>query len=242
MGGAIIGMSRDAEGVVAITSIESPTGDLIHSAEDDGGEVEIAGRVWKRRNLRATKYKDRTEVERALTAERFLDLTRAKKAAYYKIDEECGNLYNGYVDVSADGLSPSDEWEVASGSEPNALYDYYYALTTHGEGDRDGKTVELMTAASPVGFQAELGGEMSEGNGVEYAHYGHGAVGSWWLRGTESGVGELGWWVDFESGVVSIMKKIGDSTAGYGWRHGVARLYGGGVRDTTNQEARSGRG
>ncbi len=197
---------------------------VIPAAEYDGGEVEIAGRVWKRRNLRATKYKDGTEVERALTAELFLELTQAKKAAYYKVDEESGNLYNGYVDVSADGLSPSDEWEVASGTELAALYDYYYALTTHGEGDRDGKTVELMTAAGPVGFQAELWGEMSEGNWV---HYGHGAVGSWWVRGTASGVGELGWWVDFQSGVFSIMKKIGDAAAGYEWRHGVVRLYGG---------------
>ena len=38
--------------------------------EDDGGEVEIAGRVWKRRNLRATKYKDETEIERAQTGRR----------------------------------------------------------------------------------------------------------------------------------------------------------------------------
>ncbi len=133
--------------------------------------------------------------------------------------------------MSADGLSPSEEWEVASGAELNALYDYYYALTTHADGDSEGgktETIELMTAASPVGFQAELWGEMSEGNGVKYAHYGHGVVGSWWTRGTESGVGELGWWVDFDSGVFSIKKKMGDSAAGNEWRgNSVMRLDGG---------------
>jgi hypothetical protein len=98
-----------------------------------GGEVTINGRVWKRRNLRVTEYKDGTPIQRASTVQEFTDMSNRKEPAYF-IDEKSGSMYyNRHVDVSESGVSPAG-WGLPTAADVEELWEHYWGRYYEDEG------------------------------------------------------------------------------------------------------------
>jgi hypothetical protein len=154
-------------------------------------EVEIAGRVWKRRNLRATEYNDGAKIARALTVRDFVAMSRLKTPAYF-MDEKSGNVYyNRHVDVSERGVSPAG-WGLPTNTDVWELVMHYDAYGALNSGRYNGPAAAALT--DPKGdFKAEMTGYITvpDGSGdAELAGYGDGErVARLWNRG-QSDV----WW------------------------------------------------
>jgi hypothetical protein len=175
--------------------------------EDDGGEVEIAGRVWKRRNLRATKYKDgTTNIARAPTVQAFVDMSKSKTPAYF-IDERSGNMYyNRHVDVSESGVSPAG-WGLPTDADVRELVMHYHedpsSAFYNGGRSYYGPAAAALTDRKGD-FKAEMTGYITERGELAYTdRYGLAGVASLWNRG-KSDV----WWAgDGGSGCFEVTKE-----------------------------------
>ncbi len=166
--------------------------DVVPRRVGDGGEVEIAGRVWKRRNLRATKYKDETNIARAPTVQAFVAMSKSKTPAYF-IDEKSGNMYyNRHVDVSESGVSPAG-WGLPTDAEVRELVMHYNddpSAFSDGDESYCGPAAAALTDRKGD-FKAEMTGHITERGGrAELVYTDRGVDGarslraaSFWNRG-----------------------------------------------------------